>query len=263
MKTLRKSVVAAAVLAVSALFLTACSSSSSSTGSNASSSSDSSKNSTATTNDPSAQPTTVTTTVSPKDYTTSIDCPANFTAPLTKPSWTQAPKMTINTAKTYTATFVTDVGSFTATLYPKTAPATVNNFVFLSENHFYDCVIFHRVIPGFMNQTGDPTGTGTGGPGYTIVDEFPKPAANSSQQYPIGALAMANTGQPHSGGSQFFIVAGSSGESLPPNYSLFGQVTSGLSVVEKINADGNADPNANGVPPKVLHRIISISIVES
>ncbi|HXW34993.1 MAG TPA: peptidylprolyl isomerase [Acidimicrobiales bacterium] len=222
----------------------------------------SSKKSTASTTE-SATPTTATTTVDLANYTTSANCPASFTGKLVKPSWTHAPPLTINPDRKYTATVTTDVGSFTVDLDAKTAPQTVNSFVFLAENHFYDCVIFHRVIPGFMNQTGDPTGTGTGGPGYTIPDEFPKAASNPSKQFPLGGVAMANTGQPNSGGSQFFIVTGSEGESLPPKYTLFGQVTSGMSVIDKINQDGNANPSSNGVPPKVLHRMISIQINET
>jgi cyclophilin family peptidyl-prolyl cis-trans isomerase len=97
----------------------------------------------------------------------------------------------------------------------KDAPQTVNNFVFLAQHQFFDCVIFHRVIPGFVDQTGDPTGTGSGGPGYTIPDEYPAKASNAADQYPLGSVAMANTGQPHTGGSQWFIVAGAEGESLP------------------------------------------------
>lgn len=211
----------------------------------------------------SAPVTTSTTSVDVAKYTTSADCPSSFTGKLTKPSWTHAPAMTINPDKHYTATIDTDVGSFTVDLDAKTTPKTVNNFVFLAENHFYDCVTFHRVIPGFMDQTGDPTGTGSGGPGYTIPDEYPKAATNSAKQFPIGSLAMANTGQPNSGGSQFFIVTGSEGESLPPKYTLFGQVTQGLNVVDKINSDGNSNPSANGEPPKVLHRMISVQIQES
>ena len=99
--------------------------------------------------------------------------------------------------------------------------------MFLANKGYYHCVIFHRVIPEFMDQTGDPTGTGQGGPGYTITDENPPKAANAAQQYPLGSVAMANTGQPNSGGSQFFIVAGPQGESLPNTYALFGTVTSG------------------------------------
>jgi cyclophilin family peptidyl-prolyl cis-trans isomerase len=107
-----------------------------------------------------------------------------------------------------------------------------------------------------MDQTGDPTGTGTGGPGYTIPDENP---AKASPQYPIGAVAMANTGSPHSGGSQFFIVTGAQGESLPNTYALFGQVTSGMTVVQAINKDGSAQ----GVPPTVTHRILSVTVTSN
>ena len=106
------------------------------------------------------------------------------------------------------------MGTFVIALDAKAAPQTVNNFVFLAQHHFFDCVIFHRVIPGFVDQTGDPTGTGSGGPGYTIPDELPAKASNPADQYPLGSVAMANTGQPHSGGSQWFIVAGTQGESL-------------------------------------------------
>jgi cyclophilin family peptidyl-prolyl cis-trans isomerase len=144
-------------------------------------------------------------------------------------------------------------------LNANTAPVTVNNFVFLANKGYYHCVIFHRVIPQFMDQTGDPTGTGEGGPGYTIKDENPSKAASAAQQYPLGSVAMANTGQPNSGGSQFFIVAGPEGESLPSTYALFGSVTSGMNVVNTINQQGSAQ----GVPPDVTQRIISVTIHES
>jgi cyclophilin family peptidyl-prolyl cis-trans isomerase len=186
-------------------------------------------------------------------------CPSSPTAKLTKPSWKTAPPMTIDTSKTYSATIKTDVGSFVVNLDATTTPATVNNFVFLAQQKFYNCVTFHRVIPKFMDQTGDPTGTGSGGPGYQFADELPKAA---SPQYPLGSLAMANSG-PNTNGSQFFVVAGAEGESLAPNYTLFGQVTSGMSVVETINADGNPSAAANGVPPKVIHRILSVTIATS
>jgi len=186
-------------------------------------------------------------------------CPSSPTAVLHKPSWSQPPAMAIDTTKTYTATVKTDAGPFVITLDAAHTPLTVNNFVFLAQNHFYDCVTFHRVVPTFMDQTGDPTGTGSGGPGYKFADELPKPA---SPQYPIGSVAMANSGA-NTNGSQFFIVTGSEGATLAPSYSLFGQVTSGLSVVQKINNDGNANPSSNGVPPKVIHRILSVTISSS
>ena len=108
------------------------------------------------------------------------------------------------------------------------APKTVNNFVFLALHHYYDGVIFHRIINGFMCQGGDPTGTGRGGPGYRFEDELPKP-----REYQIGSVAMANAG-PHTNGSQFFIVSGPSGVGLPPQYSLFGQVVKGLDIVDEM-----------------------------
>lgn len=168
--------------------------------------------------------------------------------------------MTINTSKTYTAAIKTDVGTITATLAAKAAPVAVNDFVFLVTKNYYNCVTFHRVIPSFMNQTGDPTGTGTGGVGYTVQGEVP---ATATPQYPLGSLAMAKTSAAPNGTSsnQFFIVAGSQGESLPPQYALFGQVVSGQNVVQRINADGDAADN--GTPPKVIHRILTLTVTES
>jgi cyclophilin family peptidyl-prolyl cis-trans isomerase len=186
-------------------------------------------------------------------------CPKSPATALKKTKWSSAPAMTIDPTKTYTATVKTDLGSFVVALDAKDAPKTVNNFVFLAQHHFFDCVIFLRVIPGFVDQTGDPTGTGSGGPGYTIPDEYPATASNPADQYPLGSVAMANTGQPNTGGSQWFIVAGTQGESLSAEYSLFGHVTSGLSVVEKINAQGST----SGVPPDVTHRMLKVTITSS
>jgi cyclophilin family peptidyl-prolyl cis-trans isomerase len=186
-------------------------------------------------------------------------CPASTKTTVNTQKYSAAPPLTIDASKTYTATVVTTTGTFDITLDPTTAPKTVNNFVFLANKGYYHCVIFHRVIPGFMDQTGDPTGTGTGGPGYTIPDENPPKAANPAQQYPLGSVAMANTGSPNTGGSQFFIVAGPQGESLPNTYALFGSVTSGMNVVNTINQQGSAA----GVPPDVTQRILSITIHQS
>jgi cyclophilin family peptidyl-prolyl cis-trans isomerase len=186
-------------------------------------------------------------------------CPKKSATALKKPKWSSAPATVIDPAKVYTATVKTDVGTFVIALDTKDAPQTVNNFVFLAQHHFFDCVIFHRVIPTFMDQTGDPTGTGSGGPGYTIPDELAAKTSNPADQYPLGSVAMANTGQPHTGGSQWFIVAGAEGESLADSYSLFGHVTSGMSVVEKINAQGSA----SGVPPNVTHRMLKVTITSS
>ena len=186
-------------------------------------------------------------------------CPASTKTTVNTQKYPSAPAMTIDTSKTYTATVVTTTGTFDIALDAKSAPITVNNFVFLADKGYYHCVIFHRVIPDFMDQSGDPTGTGEGGPGYTIADENPPKAANAADQYPLGSVAMANTGAPNSGGSQFFIVAGPQGESLPNTYALFGSVTSGMNVVDTINQQGSAA----GVPPDVTQRIISVTINET
>ncbi len=186
-------------------------------------------------------------------------CPSSTSTRVNTQKYAAAPPMTIDTSKTYTATVVTTTGTFTIDLDAKTAPVTVNNFVFLAGKNYYHCVIFHRVIPSFMDQTGDPTGTGDGGPGYTIPDELPAKSTDASTQYPLGSVAMANTGQPHTGGSQFFIVAGPEGEGLANSYSLFGQVATGMDVVDKINSQGSTA----GVPPDVTQRIISVTIHES
>jgi cyclophilin family peptidyl-prolyl cis-trans isomerase len=142
------------------------------------------------------------------------------------------PPMVIDTAKRYTATMVTSKGTIVIALDPLAAPRTVNNFVFLARYHYYDGVTFHRIIPGFVIQGGDPEGTGRGGPGYRFEDELPKPG-----RYQVGSLAMANAG-PDTNGSQFFIITGSDGAGLPPLYSLFGAVVAGGDVVEAIDAIG-------------------------
>jgi cyclophilin family peptidyl-prolyl cis-trans isomerase len=183
-------------------------------------------------------------------------CPASTSARVNTLTWKTPPAMTIDKSKTYYAHFVTTAGSFVVKLDAATAPITVNNFVFLARHKYYNCVIFHRVIPGFVVQGGDPTGTGSGGPGYTIADELPKAG---SPTYPLYSLAMANTGAANTGGSQFFIITGPSGEQLPATYSLFGQVISGQSVAKAIN---NAGSTA-GVPPTVTHRMISVTISEA
>jgi cyclophilin family peptidyl-prolyl cis-trans isomerase len=142
--------------------------------------------------------------------------------------------MIIDSAKTYTATMVTSHGTMEFLLDPLAAPETVNSFVFLARWHYYDGIVLHRIIPGFVLQGGDPTGTGAGGPGYRFNDELPKPG-----RYELGSLAMANAG-PHTNGSQFFIISGPDGMRLPPLYALFGKAVRGLDVVSAIDAIGSA-----------------------
>jgi cyclophilin family peptidyl-prolyl cis-trans isomerase len=185
-------------------------------------------------------------------------CPSSPTKPLQKPSWSSPPAMSIDTSKTYTAAVKTDVGTFTITLDAKQAPTTVNSFVFLSNQKFFDCMAFMRVIPQFMNQTGSPSqsnGASPSGPGYQFANENDKPAGG----YQTGDVAMANAGA-NTNGSQWFVLAGPYNNT---GYSLFGHVTAGTDVVQKINADGNQNQSANGVPPAVTHRILSVTIAQS
>jgi cyclophilin family peptidyl-prolyl cis-trans isomerase len=165
-------------------------------------------------------------------------------------SWPQPPAMEIDPAKRYTATISTSQGDIEIDLFPQEAPQTVNNFVFLARQGFYNGVIFHRTISGFMIQGGDPTGTGTGGPGYRFNDE------PVQRRYTRGIVAMANAG-PNTNGSQFFIMHADAG--LPPNYTIFGQVSSGLDVVDKI-AEA---PTGSQDRPRNPTTIESVSIEES
>lgn len=138
------------------------------------------------------------------------------------------PAMTIDTSKSYVATLDTSRGTIVVDLFPKEAPKTVNNFVFLAREGFYDGTVFHRVISDFMVQGGDPTGTGTGGPGYKFEDE----TKGNPHKHKVGSLSMANAG-PNTNGSQFFITHVVTNW-LDGKHTVFGQVRSGQDVVNKI-----------------------------
>ncbi len=144
----------------------------------------------------------------------------------------EEPPMIIDTDKRYVATMATSHGTMVIALDPLAAPKAVNSFVFLARYHYYDGIVFHRIIPGFVLQGGDPTGTGSGGPGYRFNDELP-----AGGRYKLGSLAMANAG-PNTNGSQFFVISGDDGVRLPPLYSLFGEVVSGQDVIATIDALG-------------------------
>ena len=164
--------------------------------------------------------------------------PLDGSAPV-KQEFDDQPEIGIDPDKRYTATMETSLGTLVIALDPLKAPQTVNNFVFLAAHHYFDGVIFHRIINGFVCQGGDPTGTGRGGPGYRFEDELPK-----AGQYEIGSLAMANAG-PNTNGSQFFIISGPQGTQLPPQYSLFGKVVKGLEIVgamQRVQTDRNDRP---------------------
>lgn len=143
--------------------------------------------------------------------------------------WSHAPRMTINPAHRYVATLTTSDGVITMQLLPRVAPIAVNSFVFLARHRYFDGIIFHRIVKGFVVQTGDPTGTGFGGPGYHFKDE------KVTMKYTPGTVAMANSGS-NTNGSQFFIVTGPSAASqLRPSYTIFGRVIAGMNVVHKLD----------------------------
>ena len=161
------------------------------------------------------------------------------------------PELTIDLDTAYSATLHTNHGDIIVELLPAEAPLAVNNFLFLAGEGFYDGVTFHRVIPGFMIQGGDPTGTGRGGPGYRFRDEL-----EGEGRYGRGTMAMANAG-PNTNGSQFFIMHKDYG--LPHNYTIFGQVTGGIEVVDAIAGlptDRNDRPQSDAV-------IRSITVTEA
>ncbi len=165
--------------------------------------------------------------------------------------WKTAPEMEIDPKKKYTAKMKTDVGTMVIELFADKTPKTVNNFVFLARQGFYDGVIFHRVIANFMAQGGDPTGSGSGGPGYKFADEF-HPSLKHDKQ---GILSMANAG-PGTNGSQFFITHVPTPH-LDNRHSVFGQVIEGLDVLMAIKPRDPQRPEYAGV------KILSIEIVES
>jgi len=171
--------------------------------------------------------------------------------------WSTPPPMSIDQSKEYMATIKTNMGDIVVQLFPKDAPLAVNNFVFLARQGFYNGVKFHRVVKGFVIQGGDPTGTGTGGPGYTFADE------KVTKDYVTGTLAMANAG-PNTNGSQFFITLTDLSGRLPKNYTIFGIVTGGFDIVQKIgNVPVKVSPlsGENSLPTVDVH-IDSVSIVE-
>jgi peptidyl-prolyl cis-trans isomerase B (cyclophilin B) len=147
---------------------------------------------------------------------------------MTDKKWNNPPEMQIDTDKTYKVTITTNRGDIQLSLYPQLAPKTVNNFVFLANEDFYNGVVFHRVIPNFMIQGGDPTGTGTGGPGYKFEDEF----KGNTLKHEKGSISMANAG-PGTNGSQFFITH-SPQPHLNGAHTVFGKVTEGQDVVDQI-----------------------------
>lgn len=165
--------------------------------------------------------------------------------------WNKAPEFALDLKKKYSATLTTDKGDIVLDLHADKAPITVNNFIFLAREGYYDGTIFHRVIPGFMAQGGDPTGTGRGGPGYRFSDEF-NPSLKHDKP---GVLSMANAG-PGTNGSQFFITYGPTPH-LNNKHSVFGQVVSGMDVLEAIPERDPVKTNSPAV------KLIKVTIQEA
>ena len=159
-------------------------------------------------------------------------------------TWDREPDMKIDVEKVYVARMETTEGPIVIELYPKQAPHHVNSFVFLSKEGYYDGVIFHRVIPGFMIQGGDPTGTGQGGPGYKLKQEF------NSTKHVKGVLSAARTPDPNSAGSQFFLMHGTAPH-LDNQYTAYGMVTEGLEVIDKIATAPTGDQDRPVKPASI------------
>jgi peptidyl-prolyl cis-trans isomerase B (cyclophilin B) len=160
------------------------------------------------------------------------------------------PKQTVKKGEKLTAVVETNCGTFDIALNTTEAPITSNSFAYLAEEGFYNELTFHRIVPEFVIQGGDPTGTGTGGPGYSVTE---KPPANL--KYTIGTVAMAksSTDPPGRSGSQFYVVSGPQGETLPPEYALVGKVDKGLDVVERIGELGG--PEEKPTQPVVIEKM--------
>jgi cyclophilin family peptidyl-prolyl cis-trans isomerase len=185
-------------------------------------------------------------------------CPPTAGAAKRVIKFTKAPPICIDKTGVYDATVTTDVGTFVIEMKAATNLTAVNNFVFLARYRFFDGVIFQRVIPGFVVQGGDPTGTGAGGPGYSWTGNTPAAACEkTSSCYPNWTVAMANSGTASSNESQFFIVLPGGGAQLSALYTVVGTVVSGTSVVAKIGADGAASGT-----PKHVHKMTKVTISE-
>jgi cyclophilin family peptidyl-prolyl cis-trans isomerase len=213
---------------------------------------------------PAGKPGKQTGTVDPQAGPSQVACGAEAPKGALKPKpQFNAPKQVLESGRTYTATFHTSCGDIVIELLADQAPATVNSFVFLAEQGFFDATRIHRLDTSIdVIQGGDPTGTGTGGPGYSIPDEL-----SGNESYTTGTLAMANSGSANTGGSQFFLITGPKGTYLDSNalYTIFGRVTKGLDVAQRIQALPVQDPSAGitGQQPKQAVYIDSVTITST
>jgi cyclophilin family peptidyl-prolyl cis-trans isomerase len=176
---------------------------------------------------------------------TSGGCPKADGSSPKQTRFTATPPTCIDTTTTYVATITTNHGTLRVTLDQRLAPQTVNSIVYLARFHYFDATPCHRAIPGFIVQCGDPTGTGSGGPGYETPVE-----TGGFSTYAVGDVAMAKVAGASTNGSQFFVISGANGAGLAPEYGLFGKVDpADLAVVATLDALGNPDRSTNGVPP--------------
>jgi peptidyl-prolyl cis-trans isomerase B (cyclophilin B) len=168
--------------------------------------------------------------------------------PPSKEGSEKKPTSKLDPSKTYDVAIHTNCGDFTIRLAVKTSPNTTASFASLVDKGFYDDTVFHRIVPGFVIQGGDPTGAGSGGPGYSTVD---RPAAGT--RYTHGVVAMAKTAAepPGTGGSQFFVVTAADAQ-LPPDYAVLGKVVKGLDVVDKIGKQGDQATGGEGLPTETV-----------
>ncbi|MEO5900503.1 MAG: peptidylprolyl isomerase [Ilumatobacteraceae bacterium] len=191
-----------------------------------------------------------------KSEAPTANCPNPDGSSPKQTQFTKLPPTCIDSAKNYVATIATNHGTVHIALDQQLAPQTVNSIVYLARFHYFDATPCHRAIPSFVVQCGDPTGTGTGGPGYETPVEI-----GGFRSYAVGDVAMAKVSGASTNGSQFFIISGKDGAALPPEYGLFGKVDpADLPVVAALDALGNPDPSAGGVPPIEPITIQSITI---
>jgi len=184
----------------------------------------------------------------PQQTTTDAAGCRSVTPPAGQARTESKPTKRLDPAKTYEVQIATNCGSFTIRLAVKTSPATTASFASLVQKHFFDGTVFHRIVPGFVIQGGDPTGSGSGGPGYTTVDIPP-----ASTRYTLGVVAMAKTGAEPAGtsGSQFFVVTAQDAQ-LPPDYAVLGTIAKGQAVVGKIGELGDPSSGGQGVPTETV-----------
>jgi cyclophilin family peptidyl-prolyl cis-trans isomerase len=168
--------------------------------------------------------------------------------PASKSTKASKPRQALDPAKTYLVVMHTNCGDFTIKLATKISPETTASFANLAKTGFFDGTFFHRIVPGFVIQGGDPTGTGTGGPGYSTVD---KPPASTRYTHGVVAMAKTATEPPGTSGSQFFVVTADDAQ-LPPDYAVLGTVTKGLGTVDKIGELGDPASGGTGTPTEIV-----------